>query len=327
MDKTYTALANRALQLLETSGTYRVLVFLVGTPGSGKSSVAHEVASRINVMHRENGFREPPGKATSPRDLVTNSLVSGIPMFDPASVIDPENEALQPHKVVDLPTQTTTIRARGLEATAIDVVSTPVSDTEVSFVQVAPMDGFHLPRNVLDQFSDLASAHFRRGSEWTFDSTLVVTLVDLLQACCVDLGLDSKPGLFQTLLGAETGIPLLAIPTFDHELKDPTPRGTVIQPETRIVIVEGLYLLLKIKAWSTIHRHLSGKRSHETWKIDVSEEACRERVAKRHLRSGLVETYEKGVERYDLNDVLNGRQVELESWEADVHIDSVDGVV
>ncbi|ODV87949.1 hypothetical protein CANARDRAFT_180660, partial [[Candida] arabinofermentans NRRL YB-2248] len=146
------------------------------------------------------------------------------------------------------------------------------------------MDGFHLPVSVLQQFPDPEHAIEKRGSPATFDAGQVVKLIEL--------------------------IPTITTPDFSHELKDPSPGGTTIQPETRVVIMEGLYLLLKdSKPWCGIPELIinnNDKLVCEVWKINVPQSIARSRVSQRHLDSGLVTSLQKGVQRYDENDLPNG---------------------
>src|SRR3954465_9602779 len=84
---------------------------------------------------------------------------------------------------------------------------------------VVPMDGYHLPRAELT-----ADGLARRGAPDTFDPEgLRADLLHLREA---------GGGLF---------------PSFDHAVQDPQPGAVVVPPGCPLVIVEGLYLLLR--AW------------------------------------------------------------------------------
>jgi pantothenate kinase len=122
---------------------------------------------------------------------------------------------------------------------------------------VVPMDGYHLPRSVLtpDQLD-------RRGAPDTFDAAALRS--DLAR-------------LKQTRIGV--------FPAFDHAVKDPEPGAIVVGPEAPLVIVEGLYLLLD--SWQ-----LAGLFDAAVF-LDVELEVALERVAARHLASGLAASLEE----------------------------------
>lgn len=47
----------------------------------------------------------------------------------------------------------------------------------------------------------------------------------------------------------------------------------------------------------------------ERWFVEVDEDVARERLARRHVKAGICDSYEKGIERAEKNDLLNGRFV------------------
>ncbi|GMF04118.1 unnamed protein product [Ambrosiozyma monospora] len=63
----------------------------------------------------------------------------------------------------------------------------------------------------------------------------------------------------------KTEIPRLSVPDFNHALKDPTPNGTLIGSTTRVVIFEGLYLMLDgLEKWDEIPNTIRQLRSQTT---------------------------------------------------------------
>lgn len=156
---------------------------------------------------------------------------------------------------------------------------------------VVPMDGFHLYRHELDQLADPEEGHRRRGAPFTFDA---VKLIETLKQIRNSSGTTVK------------------VPGFDHSKKDPSPDQYEVTPDIQIVIVEGLYLLLKDKPWNEI-----AALADETIFIDVDEQVARLRVAKRHVQSGITDSLELGFERFDFNDGPNGRYLSAHSVPAD----------
>ena len=85
------------------------------------------------------------------------------------------------------------------------------------------MDGFHLPKAALRGMPDPEAAFARRGAPWTFDvPALVARLHELKDAA---------------------GQAPVGWPGFRHEIGDPVEDAETVRPGTRLVLVEGLYLL------------------------------------------------------------------------------------
>lgn len=170
---------------------------------------------------------------------------------------------------------------------------------------VLPMDGFHLPRSALDALPNRAEAHARRGASWTFDANGVVDLVKRLHR--------SKSG------GGVVPAEVILAPGFDHKLKDPSVDAIAITPDVSIVILEGNWLLLDEWPWCQISGLVD-----ETWFVDVEPGLARERIARRHLRSGIEGNWRDAVARAEKNDLKNGEVVRRKLVEPMVRVWSVD---
>jgi hypothetical protein len=83
------------------------------------------------------------------------------------------------------------------------------------------MDGYHLTRAQLDAMPDPATAHARRGAEFTFDGERFYGLVRRLRAP----------------LTGTTGT--VWAPSFDHAIKDPKEDDVAVERTHRIVVLEG----------------------------------------------------------------------------------------
>ena len=169
--------------------------------------------------------------------------------------------------------------------------------------QVLPMDGFHLTRAQLDQMSDPVEAHERRGAPFTFDADGLVQLVQKLHNST------SEQNPQRTILA----------PSFDHKLKDPVYDDIAIQPHVRIILLEGLYLLLNDEPWNQI-----APICDDRWYIEVDAEIARRRVARRHWESGITSNLEDGLIRADGNDAINGRHIAANLSNPDVFIQSIE---
>eukprot|EP00808_Paulinella_micropora_P032284 g55462.t1 len=153
---------------------------------------------------------------------------------------------------------------------------------KANIVTVVPMDGFHLTRKQLDAMPDPALAHARRGAQWTFD----------------------PKGLGELLLKLRTEPGDVKVPSFDHAKKDPVPDDITVRQEP-VVLVEGLYLFLDKGDWATYVLPQFDKR----WALMTDPAVAEERVIKRHMRTGVANTWSEAQERWDYNDGPNGCEV------------------
>ena len=139
------------------------------------------------------------------------------------------------------------------------------------------MDGFHLSKAVLAQFADPAAALARRGSPWTFDPAGLAIKLQQLQ---------NNP--FESTTW----------PDFQHGVGDPVADAICINPEVKLIIVEGLYLLHREHGWN-----LNGLLD-ECWYLDTPMNVAMERLVKRHMASWGF-SREQALDRLAMNDRLN----------------------
>lgn len=133
---------------------------------------------------------------------------------------------------------------------------------------------------------DPHTAHARRGAAFTFDAAAFLELVKKLrQPLCPE---------------TET----IFAPSFDHAVKDPVADDIPIPATARILVMEGNYLSLGKGEWKQ-----AAELMDELWFVEVDEDVARQRLAKRHVESGIVADYEAGLRRADENDLPNGREI------------------
>lgn len=154
---------------------------------------------------------------------------------------------------------------------------------------VVGMDGFHYPRSVLAQMENPHLAFARRGALFTFDGKSAVEFVRSLRATC---------------LQPEHHRAEIRCASFDHAKKDPVEGGTVVEPNTNIIFIEGLYVLVDLPPWCKIAELVD-----ERWFVQVKLDVAAERVAKRHLESGIESSMAAARERAERNDMENARLV------------------
>ncbi|KXL45704.1 hypothetical protein M433DRAFT_130888 [Acidomyces richmondensis BFW] len=169
---------------------------------------------------------------------------------------------------------------------------------------VLSLDGFHYSRAHLRSLPNAEAAFARRGAPWTFDVGALTEFVTRLRANA------DKP--------LEMRSPMKA-PSFDHAVKDPVLHDILIAADTKVIILEHLYLLLDDDGWRELSDALDLKVM-----IDVDRATARERVARRHVRAGIERSLELGRRRYDENDGVNGELIRSRVVSYDVFVQSVD---
>lgn len=327
MDK----LIGKIYELLESRATqnYRISVVVVGPPGSGKSTIAEEICNKINGDYHE--FLKTTSTQfelqSGPRDV---DLAGNIPEISSLQLEDVnthdgifpmlvEDTTFQPVKntKVEEDISSTMIIGRGglpnaiyIEQSKDATKSTPLPPA-TSIAQIVPMDGFHLSRACLDHFENPTMAHMRRGSPPTFDSNNFAALCSILaNSSKIAPKRTNFSSLFEKLSDTfYSDMPDIYIPSFDHAKKDPTVRGNLVSKFTRVLIFEGLYLLYDKENWKTIYSTLTDTGAVIFLNLKVPEATLEDRVAQRHLKSGLVDSLEAGVNKFRQNDLLNAREI------------------
>lgn len=165
------------------------------------------------------------------------------------------------------------------------------------------MDGFHLPRSMLDTLPNRDEAYARRGAPFTFDLDAFLVFI---QDVCHWADSPAKRNI--------------SAPSFSHTTKDPVPNGICIPADTKILIIEGNYLLLDEPGWRDVSTMVDMRVL-----ISVDLAQTRERVARRHVRVGIEKTLDDAYRRVDGNDALNGQLVQERVVEGvDLVVHSVD---
>lgn len=141
------------------------------------------------------------------------------------------------------------------------------------------MDGFHIPKYILDTYNNPEELYLRRGAYWTFDSYNFINFLKSLK----------------------NSNKLIKAPSFNHKIADPVEDDIVIESYHKIIIVEGIYLHLKEpNPWNKICLLFD-----EKWFIHIDINEAAKRVSKRHYESNLVNSLEEGIDRFNNNDKLN----------------------
>lgn len=153
------------------------------------------------------------------------------------------------------------------------------------------MDGFHLTQAQLRMLPDPAAAFARRGAPWTFDPQAFQARLDMVRAAA--------------------GRAAVPWPGFEHAVGDPVAAATTVAAATRLVIVEGLYLLHRADGWEAVSR-----RFDERWYLDTPLETALERLALRHMQAWGI-SRDEAERRIARNDRLNAAIVQTTAQFAD----------
>lgn len=153
------------------------------------------------------------------------------------------------------------------------------------------MDGFHLSKAQLQALPNADKAFARRGAPWTFDSTAFIERVNKIK---------------QSYQQED-----ILWPSFDHALGDPIEDDVSVNKETKVILVEGLYLLHQQDGWQE-----SKALFDEHWFLDIPVADAIERLAKRHMKAWNF-THEQAMDRINQSDSLNAKLVATYKDQAD----------
>jgi pantothenate kinase len=125
---------------------------------------------------------------------------------------------------------------------------------------VVPMDGFHLANCELARLGRSE----RKGAEDTFDSAGYVALLHRIRT--------APPNQ------------LIYAPDFRREIEEAIAGAIAIQPEHRLVLTEGNYLLLEAGNWGAVRSLVD-----EIWYVEVDDAVRLQRLIARHIAFGRAE--------------------------------------
>ena len=125
-----------------------------------------------------------------------------------------------------------------------------------SLVSVVPMDGFHLSNKVLN---DLGRSD-RKGAQDTFDVKGFTTLIARIKS--------------------DGAVPIY-YPIFDRAIEESIAAQGVVYPSTRVVIVEGNYLMHDQNGWEEVSPLLD-----QSWYAYLDEDIRISRLISRHIAFG-----------------------------------------
>ena len=149
------------------------------------------------------------------------------------------------------------------------------------FVTVVPMDGYHLSNKVL---KDIKKSD-RKGAPDTFDVAGFASLVKRIRA-------EHTQNIYY--------------PIFDRAIEESISAQGVVTSATKIVIIEGNYLLHDKGGWEVLKNLLD-----ESWMVDVDEDKRISRLISRHIAFGkdpeAAKAWAKGSDEINAKTIEQGR--------------------
>ena len=149
------------------------------------------------------------------------------------------------------------------------------------FVTVVPMDGYHLSNKVL---KDLKRAD-RKGAPDTFDVAGFISLVRRIRS-------EQTQNIYY--------------PIFDRAIEESIAAQGVVTSATKVVIIEGNYLLHDGGGWEVCNDLLD-----ESWMVDVDEDKRISRLISRHIAYGkepeAAKAWAKGTDEVNAKLIERGR--------------------
>ena len=124
-------------------------------------------------------------------------------------------------------------------------------------VQVVPMDGFHLANSELHRLGRRS----RKGAPDTFDAAGYVNLMRRIHTQRAD--------------------EVVYAPEYRREVEEAIAGAIGVQPQTRLIVTEGNYLLLDESPWCQLREVLD-----EIWYLDVADDLRHSRLLARHMHFG-----------------------------------------
>lgn len=149
---------------------------------------------------------------------------------------------------------------------------------------VVPMDGFHYSNEYLRQVDLLPL----KGIPATFDAEGFVDLLDKVK--------NTKNGS-------------VFCPRFDRTIESSIPNDIEVEPQHKLVIVEGNYLLLDENPWNKIAQYLD-----QSWFIDCAIDVILPRLIQRHIDGG--KSAKDAQLKVESTDLPNAKIINATKWRA-----------
>jgi pantothenate kinase len=174
------------------------------------------------------------------------------------------------------------------KSTMAEAVVSGINARANGSASLLPMDGYHYDDLLLRELGRL----HRKGAPDTFDVHGLDHMLSRLRALEEDA---------------------VAIPLFDRRIEISRAGARLIPRSSRLIVVEGNYLLLEHDPWRVLRKHFD-----VAVMVEVPEATLRERLIDRWRSLGLDESLVQ--RKVEENDLPNGRMVEANSARPDYRV-------
>jgi pantothenate kinase len=149
------------------------------------------------------------------------------------------------------------------------------------FVTVVPMDGYHLSNKILEELKRAD----RKGAPDTFDVSGFVSLIKRIRS-------EHTQNIYY--------------PIFDRAIEESVAAQGVVTSATKVVIIEGNYLLHDESGWESCKDLLD-----ESWMVDIDDDMRIARLISRHIAYGkepeAAKAWAKGTDEENAKLIERGR--------------------
>lgn len=296
----------------QSNDSLPLFVLLGGVPGGGKTTITQKLEHELNLYFKDKEEKEKindNSKYDYKNNLknieILNRITDNITTNNrvPDRILnnityDGDIKGYKSYKILKYDANGFpyySIQSIGGDKTSIEV-HLPIDNIQQNSVAVVPMDGFHIPLKILSKYDHPEEAIFKRGHFETFDSKNYINFIKLL-------------------LGSSDDGFILKYPGFNHEDKDPVQNAHQLEltskTNLKICILEGLYNLYNKENYgkSIFEELKKNNKNYLSYFIDCQDNILEQRVSKRHLASGIVDTIEDAIIRFRKNDLTNAKIV------------------
>ncbi|OBA27427.1 hypothetical protein HANVADRAFT_58902 [Hanseniaspora valbyensis NRRL Y-1626] len=256
-----------------------LFVVIGGVPGSGKTTITKRLQEQLSLYFKDKqnnniNDEETVRYVSKNNDTniellnrITDTITDNttIPSQDLLHdiVYDTEVKNYKSYKILkydDSGLPFYSIKSIGGDKTSIEIhlPAKTESNNKQSPVATVPMDGFHIPLEILAKYANPKEALFKRGHFETFDSKNYLNFIKLI-------------------LQSSNEEIVVKYPGFNHEDKDPVQNAYQLkltpQNELKICIFEGLYNLFNEENYgsSIIEEFEKNKKDHLSFFFDSDD--------------------------------------------------------
>ncbi|GME80809.1 unnamed protein product [[Candida] boidinii] len=141
MEPNYDQLYDRVIQLLENTDQYRIIILLIGAPGTGKTTVANELVNKLNKEYnkRQQNKQQRESKLINSKYKTTQNIdieeyfedtLKDLPVYEKDHFNPlPEDDSFKPRKYKYKENKYSVIGRGGLKYSQIELSNDKAKDS------------------------------------------------------------------------------------------------------------------------------------------------------------------------------------------------------